>query len=266
MGYIEVRQTRGVGLITLNRPEKLNAFVGRMREDLLAGLTTLEASDSVRVIVLLGAGRGFCAGGDVGAMQRLREHGDVAEFARILDAANAVVQRLEACCKPTVAAVHGPAAGGGANLALACDIRLGSPNCSFTQSFVRIGLGPDWGGSVVLPRIVGMDRARELLLTGRRVDAEEAARLGLVHRLVAAEKLVSAVRETAGALAGASPHAVEAIKSTVRQGQRSLTAALEHERSAQLRCFLSDEAYAGFQRFARRKELAARPKQELNHV
>lgn len=247
---IDLKRENAIGYVTLNRPAKLNAFAGTMREDLLACLKLLCVDPQVRVIVLRGAGRAFCAGGDVRYMRELRDRNDVVDFARILDAANAVVRTLYGCQKPTLAAVHGVAAGGGANLALACDVRLGADGCSFAQSFVKIGLGPDWGGSFVLPRIVGVDRARELLLTGRTVGAEEALGLGLIHRLVPKESFDGTVRAVAEQLAAASSHAAAAIKGSL-QIAGGVEAALEYERSAQIRCFLTREAHDAFSAFGR---------------
>ena len=124
---------------------------------------------------------------------------------------------------------------------------------SLDESFINIGLGPDWGGSYVLPRIVGADRARELLMTGRTVPADEALTLGLVHQLVAPEELDATVAALAEKLAAFSPLAIEAVKDALRDAPRTpLGAALEHERSAQIRCFLSDQAGAAFDAFKRR--------------
>lgn len=253
LDHILSRREGPVLYITLNRPDKLNAFAGTMREDLLAMLRAGEEDPAVRAMVIAGAGRAFCAGGDVRYMHELRTRNDVADFSRILDAANAVVRALYNYRKPTLAAVGGAAAGGGANLALVCDIRLGARTCAFTQSFSAIGLGPDWGGSFVLPRIVGVDRARELLLTARTVGAQEALALGLIHELVEPNQLAARARAMAERLAGLSPHAVEAIKGALRRTLvGDLDAALESERSDQVRCFLSPEAARAFRSFAER--------------
>lgn len=246
---IESFRDGAVGIVVLNRPNKLNAFCGSMREDLLAALRDHERDPGVHVILLRGAGRAFCAGGDVRVMRALRARRAIAEFGRILDAANAVARTLYRCSKVTVAALHGPAAGGGANLALACDIRIGSTACSLTQSFVKLGLGPDWGGSFLLPRIVGADRARELLLSGRTVQAKEAVRLGLVHRLAGPSQFEATVRSVCERMASISPTAVAAIKGAVRVGAE-IGPALSYEREAQIRCFLTEEAEAGFSAFA----------------
>jgi 2-(1,2-epoxy-1,2-dihydrophenyl)acetyl-CoA isomerase len=224
-----------------------------MREDLLKYLTAAEENSEIRAIVLTGEGKGFCGGGDVVHMSKIHKTKDVADFSRILDAVNNVARKLHAYKKPTIAMVNGPAAGGGANLALACDIRVGSTACNFTQSFIKIGLGPDWGGSYVLPRIVGPDRAKELLLTGRTVKAQEALQLGLLHQLVEPEELYAATTRIAEQLAESPPTAIAAAKLAIAGAPRTeLEQALEFERSAQIRCFLSKEAGELFDKFAAR--------------
>ncbi|HVZ77569.1 MAG TPA: enoyl-CoA hydratase/isomerase family protein [Gemmatimonadaceae bacterium] len=253
MDHILTERGAGILRITLNRPDKLNAFYGTMREDIASALREAEHDPSIRVVVITGAGRAFCAGGDVAYMHQMRTSGELADFSRILDAANAVVRLLWRHPKPTIAAVNGVAAGGGANLALACDIRVGTRASAFIQSFARIGLGPDWGGSFTLPHIVGTDRARELLLTARKVDSTEALQLGLLHQLVEPEQLMPAVNALASNLAHTSPWAVQAVKASVgRASLRELDSALEFERSAQIRCFLSDEARDAFKAFGAR--------------
>ena len=251
--YLKLDQDGDTAILTLNRPEKLNAFAGSLREDLCAAFRNLGESDTVRTIVITGAGRAFCAGGDVNYMHELAGRRDVVDFSRILDAANAAALALHHCPKLTIAAVNGVAAGGGANLALGCDFRIGTPTASFVQSFVHIGLGPDWGGSYLLPRIVGPDRARELILSGRRVEATEGLALGLLHELVPAEQLMTRVLELARTVGGRSRHAITAIKRAITQfGAGDFALALEAERSAQIRCFLTPEAGAAFTGFVGR--------------
>src|SRR5436190_16788956 len=166
--------------ITLNRPEKLNAFAGTMREELIDALRAAEADGDCRVVVITGAGRGFCAGGDVEYMSGLQKNGDVVAFRKLLDAGRAIVTTIAAMPKPVIAAVNGVAAGAGCNLALACDYRIASDAAKFSESFVKIGMHPDWGGTWLLPRLVGPSRALELLTTGRMVDAAEALAIGMV--------------------------------------------------------------------------------------
>src|SRR5260370_583922 len=156
--------------ITLNRPDKLNAFGGTMREDLLAALRAAEADDASRVVVLTGAGRAFCAGGDVDFMSGLQKNDDVASFRTLLAAGKSIVNQIAEMSKPVIASVNGIAAGAGCNLALACDYRIASDAAKLGETFVRIGLHPDWGGTWLLPRLVGRSRAMELMMTGR-IDA-----------------------------------------------------------------------------------------------
>jgi 2-(1,2-epoxy-1,2-dihydrophenyl)acetyl-CoA isomerase len=252
--FVSVRDLDGVRYLRLDRPEKLNAFAGRMRDDIRTVIEDADTDASVGCLVLQGEGRAFCAGGDVGVMERLREGGDTGDFERILDAANAAALALRRCRTPTVALVHGPAAGGGANLALGCDVRLGSANASFTQSFIHLGLAPDWGGSRVLREVVGPDRARELLLTGRTVRSAEALTLGLLHRVLDDDvALTDEGERVARFLAGRSPLAVEAIRSLL-DSQDDFEAQLGLEREWQLRCFDSAEAKAAFADFVARRD------------
>jgi enoyl-CoA hydratase/carnithine racemase len=253
MEQIRREQAGSLLRITLNRPDKFNAFTGTMREDLLKYLTEAEHDPAIHVVVITGEGKGFCGGGDVVHMSKIHKTKDVDDFSTILDKVNATARYLHHMRKATIAMVNGPAAGGGANLALGCDIRIGSTACNFTQSFIKIGLGPDWGGSYLLPRIVGPDRAKELIITGRTVDAREALSLGLVHQLVEPSELRAATDRIAQQLAESSPVAIAAAKGAIAGAPRTeLDQALEFERSAQIRCFLSDEAGVLFDKFAAR--------------
>lgn len=239
----------------LDRPEKLNAFIGTMRDDLRAVIEAADADPSVGSLVISGAGRAFSAGGDVSVMERLRADDDRAGFEAILDAANAAARALHRCRVPTVALVHGAAAGAGANLALGCDVRWGTPAASFTQSFIHLGLVPDWGGSRHLVGIVGPDRARELLLTGRTVRAPEAQALGLLHHVVDDEPaLIDGGRALARSLASRSPVAVAALDDLLAAAAGgSFDDQLALEKSWQLRCFDSAEARDAFRAFLARR-------------
>src|SRR5881227_3452982 len=152
--HIQIAEAEGITTITLNRPEKLNAFIGHMRRDLAEALEHAGADRNARVIIITGAGRAFCAGADVKYMNELMEREDVEEFKRLLGAGRRVLTAIREMTKPVVAAVNGPAYGAGFNLALACDIRLAAESASFSQSFVKVGLHHDWGGTYLLPRVV----------------------------------------------------------------------------------------------------------------
>src|SRR5438874_9308302 len=150
---INVEFDAGIVTITLNRPEKLNALFGHMRRDLAEALEEAGSDPDVRVVVITGEGRAFCAGGDVNFMAELVDRGDSEEFARLLGAARRVILAIRHMTKPVIASINGPAAGAGFNLALACDLRIASSDATFAQSFVKIGFHPDWGGTYFLPRI-----------------------------------------------------------------------------------------------------------------
>jgi 2-(1,2-epoxy-1,2-dihydrophenyl)acetyl-CoA isomerase len=245
----------GVFRITLNRPDKLNAFANDMRDRLMDALDEAAARAGVRVVVITGAGRGFCAGGDIDHMRGLRGAVDGAEgFHALLDAGRGVITRLAALPVPTIAAVNGVAAGAGINLALACDLRVASDQASFGQTFVKIGLQPDWGGTHHLPRLVGAAKALELSWLGDLIDAEEALRIGLVNRVAPHATFEEAVRDLAGRLAAAPQNAVRAIKRTVRAGAgASLAESLALEEEAQMMLWSSHDVAEGLTAFAERR-------------
>lgn len=239
-----------VGTITLNRPEAMNAFSDDMRERLFERLKDHAGNPAVRCIVITGAGKAFCAGGDIASMARLQRDNDTGELESRIAVAADIIAFMRAMPKPIVAAVNGAAAGGGMNLALACDFRLGSERALFAQSFVKIGLVPDWGGFSFLPRLVGAAKAMELMMTGERVGAQEALRLGLLNRLYPADEFAAGIREFASRLAAGPPEALAAIKQGVHLGAECpLGEALAFEASAQRRIFLSGDAREGMRAF-----------------
>jgi len=243
---ITTASTDSVTTITLNRPDKLNAFSGTMREDLLAALRNAEG----RVIVLTGAGRAFCAGGDVDYMAGLQKECDVQAFRKLLDAGRDLVTTIASLDKPVIASVNGVAAGAGCNLALACDYRIASDGAKFSESFVKIGLHPDWGGTWLLPRLIGRGAALEMLMTGRMVDATEALRLGLVDRVVPAAELAAETERLARAIASGPPIAIAGIKRALRQSEKNdLRTQIELESEHQLAAFRSKDAAEGMAAF-----------------
>ena len=232
-----IAMENGVATVTLNRPEKLNAFDRDSCAELLEGLRMVARSEAVRVIVLTGAGRGFCAGADLSV---LAEDG-----AALVAAGRDIALTIRHAPQPVIASVNGPAAGGGANLALACDYRLASDQASIGQVFHKLGLAPDWGGSFFLPRLVGTGRALELVWSARMVDASEAARLGLFDRVVSHETLQQETRRLAELWAGQPPLAVRSAKEAVyRSGESSLAATLDLEIALQQQLFASADARA----------------------
>jgi len=253
--HIVVSESEGIVTITLNRPEKLNAFIGHMRRDLAEALEHAGSDRTVRVVVITGAGRAFCAGGDVGFTAELMQRGDSEEFARILGAGRRVITAIRSMTKPVVAAVNGPASGAGCNLVFACDLRVASTNASFSQSFLKVGLHPDWGGTFFLPRLVTPNKACEMFFLGETIDAAEAMRLGIVNQVVSPEELEAATQELTGRLRTAPPLAVAAAKQAVYMSERAdLDEMLRYETDAQLRCFQSEDGHEGIRAFLEKRE------------
>jgi 2-(1,2-epoxy-1,2-dihydrophenyl)acetyl-CoA isomerase len=236
--------------ITLNRPEKLNAFAGTMREELLGALRAAAEDESCLVVIITGAGRAFCSGGDVEYMSGLQKKGDVESFRKLLNAGRDVVTQIVDMPKPVIASVNGVAAGAGCNLALACDYRIASDTAKLAETFVKIGMHPDWGGTWFLPRLVGPGRAFELLTTGRMVDAAEALAIGMVDRVVSLADLPEQTLTLARAIATGPPQAIADIKRALSASRtNSLSAQIELESEHQVRAFLSRDAGEGMAAF-----------------
>jgi len=246
--------SQGIATITLNRPEVMNAFGLNMRETLYHRLREAEADDGVRCVVVTGAGKAFCAGGDVANMAELQQQGDAAQIRQRMMTGGEVVKFIHAMAKPVVAAVNGAAAGAGMNLALACDIRYATASAKFAQSFVKIGLVPDWAGHYLLPRLVGSARAMELMMTGERIDADEALRLGIVNRVYADDVFRDEVARRVRLLADGPPEALALIKQGVQRGLvSSLPETLAFELQAQSALFLSADAREGMRAFLEKR-------------
>lgn len=205
----------GVSWITLNRPEAMNAVTWDQRERLIALLSDASADPSVRAVVLTATGRGFCAGADLRGAPSAGERiaGDVARIIRL--GAQRLIAAVLDCEKPVIAAVNGTAAGIGAHLAFACDLVLAADTAKFIEVFVRRGLVPDGGGAYLLPRLIGPQRAKELMFFGDALPAAEAERLGLVNRVVPAEELTAAAREWSQRLADGPTRALALTKQLV---------------------------------------------------
>ena len=252
--HIKVEFDAGVVTVTLNRPEKLNAFAGHMRRDLAEVLEHASSDPEARAVVITGAGRAFSTGADVARMSELMDVGDVEEFKRLLGAGRRVLTAIRQMLKPVVAAVNGPAYGAGFNLALACDIRLAAESATFSQSFVKVGLHPDWGGSFFLPRMVPPNIACEMFFLGDAIDARRAQELGLVNRVVADAQLTQETRKLAARLRDAPHASIAAAKRAVYMSeQESLERMLQYETEAQLQCFQSREARERVRAFLERR-------------
>jgi 2-(1,2-epoxy-1,2-dihydrophenyl)acetyl-CoA isomerase len=251
--HIKVSEDKGIVTVTLNRPEKLNAFAGHMRRDLAEILEHAGSDRAIRTVVITGAGRAFCAGGDVNYMEELEARKDSEEFARLLGAARRVVTAIRQMTKPVIASINGVTSGAGFNLALACDLRIASSDTTFSQSFVKLGLHPDWGGTYFLPRIVPPNIACEMFFLGDAISADDALRLGILNRVVPPEALMSETMKLAERLRDASPISIAAAKHAVYiSGHETLDRMLQYETESQLRCFQSEDLREGLR--ARREK------------
>jgi len=250
----------GVATLTLNRPERLNALGDTLRDDLHDAVTRASEADDVRVIIITGAGKGFCAGGDVKAMnERKVEGGERPLVEKVAPGRDRTVLALRDAPKPVIAAVNGAAAGAGMNLALACDIRLASRAAKFAQAFVRRGLHPDWGGTYFLPRVIGVAKAAELIWTGEIIEAEEALRLGIVSAVYPAEDLMAAAYALAAKIVAGPPVAIRLAKRAIYHNlECDLRQALEFETFAQNICFETEDAREGIRAFVEKRPPAFR--------
>lgn len=225
-----------------------------MRDEIAEGLARLGDDDTVRVVVVTGAGRAFCAGADVGYLADLLERDALEEAGRLVEAGRRVVRTIAEMPKPVICALNGPAAGGGANLALACDLRIASDRAAIGQTFNRIGLHPDWGGTWIVPRLVGPARAAELFFLADMVEAEEAERIGLVNKVVPHERLMEVVQETAERLAAKPSPAIRLAKRALRRSlETGMEEMLEYEVEAQRTCFRTPEAREGVRAFLEKR-------------
>jgi len=253
---VVLREVRGhVGTLTLNRPERLNALGADMRELLFEGLRAMAEDDAVRVVVITGAGRGFCSGGDVKEMSQRRAGGQ--GFSGQVEAKpirDRILLFMREMPKPIIAAVNGVAAGAGMNLALAADLRIASDKASFSQAFIKRGLHPDWGGTYLLPRLVGTAKAAELIFFGDMVSAGEALQLGLVNRVVPEAEFAAEARDWAERLAAGPPVALALAKRGLyRNAEGDLPSALEYETLAQQVAWSSEDAGEGIKAFVEKR-------------
>ena len=211
-----------IGVLTLNRPDKMNALSAEMRENLPLALQEVQEDDSLRVLIITGAGRGFCSGADV-AVQAARAAGQQVETSRktILQLVGSLILGFEKIDKPVIAAINGIAAGVGLTMTLACDLRIASANARFSAIWVKRGLIADGGASFLLPLIVGMEKALELTFTGDIIDAKEAERIRLISRVVSPEELMTRAKELAQKIANGPPISVELVKRVMWEKIRS---------------------------------------------
>lgn len=254
----------GVALVTLNRPETLNAMGGTLMADLAEALTDCEADPSIRCLALTGAGRGFCSGGDIGMFQERLESGSSGfvgpaaalprRVAALRDLQRRSSLRLHRMPKPTVALVNGPAAGAGMSLALACDLRLLSERAVLVPGFGRLAFSGDFGGSWFLTKLLGFGRARELYYLGEPVDASRALALGIANRVYPADEFESAGLEFCARLAAGSPLALARMKENLLRAEgATLEEALDQEALNMYLSALTDDHREGVQAFVEKR-------------
>ena len=241
----------GVATLTLNRPQQLNAISLPMVQSMGKALEEVSSDNSLKVLIITGTGRGFCAGLDVSALSQASKTSQE-ELGKLMRDLTFPLYNLP---KPTIAAVNGMAAGGGLALALLCDIRIGSEKAMFTSGYIRMGLPPDIGCTYSLPRTIGTAKAMELMLTGDTFDATEAHRIGMLNKVVPEEELMKTAREMANKIAGGPPAAIELTKQAIRQGvQNSLEQQVELECSGFYKCLRTEDHEEGLTAFQEKRQ------------
>jgi len=255
MASILVSQEAGVLSLTLNRPDKLNAFNPQMHQELRRALEQALNDDAVRAVLLTGAGRAFCAGQDLSERNPRPDAAPIDLAVSLSSFYNPLVRRLRELPKPVVCAVNGVAAGAGANLALACDLVLAARSASFVQAFSRLGLVPDSGGTWFLPRLVGPARAMGLALLGEKLSAEDAERWGLIWKALDDAALPEEAAGLARALAAGPTRGYGLIKKALAASwSNSLDAQLELERDLQREAGFSQDYREGVRAFLEKRK------------
>lgn len=245
-----------IATITLNRPEKLNAFTTEMLHAWAHALRECQRNADVRVVVLTGTGRAFCSGGDVGGMDdRKQAETPIMRKASLADRVHQIPLILESLGKPLIVAVNGVAAGAGLDMALMGDIRIAAESARMAETYVRIGIMAGDGGAWYLPRIIGIPKALELLWTGRWVDAQEAERIGLVNKVVPDERLMEETYAMAKCIANGPPLAMQMMKKSVYQGMAmSLPTHLEQVSSHMAVLFSTEDHQEALSAFKEKRD------------
>lgn len=241
--------------LVMNRPDRLNALNNELSNALNEALTRAAADLTIHVVLLTGAGRAFCAGGDLGLIGKGRESGNEAELAPLLRSGMQAVLKMRTMPQPVIAAVNGAAAGAGMNLALAADIRVCVEGAVFGQNFSKVGLFPDYGGTYFLPQLVGPSKAAELFYTGEMIDSRTALALGIVNHIFPANRMEAEVLGLAGKIASGPQIAIRAVKHTLfAREKQHLIEALEREVELQLKCFHSQDCKEGITAFLQKRD------------
>jgi len=243
----------GFATIILNRPDKLNALNAELTEEIVQVCSEVGQDEEIRAVIITGAGRGFCSGADLSS-DDFKITSLLAGF-KLMEQATTLIMGIREMPKPVIAAVNGPAVGGGCNLALACDIIIASEKAKFIEPYISLSAHPDFGAIYFLPRLVGQAKANELLFSGRTVDANEADRIGLVSRVVTADQLESVTRELAKNIAKSSPLVIRLIKASINQAQTmDLSRALACEATAQSIVFITEDFKEAMTAFVEKRE------------
>lgn len=253
---LKLEKDQGIALLTINRPDKMNAMTTEMWYGLRECIEDVRLDDEVKVLLITGSGAAFCSGSDVVKRLGARLGDNPPEVSRqeMLEPTGYVASLMSRLSKPIIGAINGAAAGAGLSLALLCDIRIASDKARFGATWVRVGLVPDVGASYLLPRLIGVDRSLELMLTGRVIDAQEAERLGMVTRVVPAEELLPASLELARKIAQGPTIAQDFIKRGVHNGlHRTLDQQLEFESWGQRVCRATEDHREGILAFREKR-------------
>ena len=251
MGFVKTEQKGHVAILTIDRPEALNALTADVLRDLGEAMDAVEANDEAYVVILTGAGRSFVAGADIGEMKPLT----AVEGKAWGNAGNDVFLKVENCTKPVIAAINGFALGGGCELAMACDIRLASEKAKFGQPEVGLGITPGFGGTQRLARIVGTGRAMELIFTAKVIDAAQAEKIGLVNAVCPSEELMDKAMEMAEMIAAQAQVAVRESKRCIRKGiQTDINTGLAFEAEAFGLCFSTADQKEGMSAFLEKRK------------
>ena len=238
-------------IITMNTPENMNALTPGMVDDLVAALQTAAADANVKAVILTGVGKVFCAGGDLNTFKGL----DLEAGLGIMDDSGAIARSFQDCQKPIIAAVNGYAIGAGLSLALLSDFVVAADNAVFSAAYVSMGLVPDMSALYFLPRAVGLQKAKELALTGKNIDAAEAMRIGLVSEVVPADELLARVGKIAGKLCAQPAVAMKLIKVLLNKSfDLSFEGMAQMEVLAQSICFVTDDCQEGIDAFLNKRK------------
>ena len=254
MAFVTLEKKGAVGVITMNRPEALNALNEDVLRDLDAVLDQVEKDDEILVAIVTGAGRAFVAGADIGQMSTLT----AVEAKKFGAFGNSVFLKLENLTKPTIAAVNGFALGGGCELSMSCDIRIASEKAKFGQPEVGLGITPGFGGTQRLARIVGVSNAMELILTANVIPAARAKEMGLVSYVTAPEELMDKAMELANAIAGNAQVAVRQSKAAIRKGlQTDMNTGVAYDTEAFGLCFSTEDQKDAMKAFVNKEKVTS---------